>query len=57
MQRMLRASEIAGIRASAIHAKDQDARRFYEHFEFAHSPTDSAHLFVLLKDLRRIISE
>jgi GNAT superfamily N-acetyltransferase len=57
MQRTLRAAEIAGIRALAVHAKDEEARRFYEHFDFVPSPTDPMHLFVLLKDVRRIIAE
>jgi len=56
MQRTLQAAEIAGIRALAVHAKDEDARRFYEHFDFVPSPTDPMHLFVLLKDVRRIVS-
>jgi len=55
MQRTLQAADIAGIRAFAVHAKDEEARRFYEHFDFMASPTDSMHLFVLLKDVRRII--
>jgi GNAT superfamily N-acetyltransferase len=57
MERTLQAAEIAGIRAFAVHAKDDEARRFYEHFDFIPSPTDPMHLFVLLKDVRRIISE
>ncbi len=57
MQRTLQAADIAGIRAFAVHAKDDEARRFYQHFDFIPSPTDQMHLFVLLKDVRRIISE
>ncbi len=56
MQRTLQAADIAGIRALAVHAKDEAARRFYEHFDFIPSPTDPLHLFVLLKDVRRILS-
>jgi GNAT superfamily N-acetyltransferase len=56
MQRTVQAAEIAGIRAFAVHAKDEEARRFYEKFDFIPSPTDPMHLFVLLKDVRRIIS-
>ncbi len=52
MRRTLQAADIAGIRAFAVHAKDEPARRFYEHFGFAPSPTDPLHLFLLLKDLR-----
>jgi GNAT superfamily N-acetyltransferase len=57
MQRTLQAADIAGIRALAVHAKDEAARHFYEHFNFVPSPTDPMHLFVLLKDVRRIVSE
>jgi GNAT superfamily N-acetyltransferase len=56
MQRTLQAADIAGIRSFAVHAKDDEARRFYEHFDFVPSPTDPMHLFVLLKDVRRIIA-
>lgn len=55
MQRTLQAAEIAGIRAIAVHAKDESAIGFYQHFDFIPSPTDPLHLFVLLKDVRRII--
>jgi len=57
MQRTLQAADIAGIRALAVHAKDEAARAFYLKFDFIPSPTDPMHLFVLLKDVRRIISE
>ncbi|HVY35194.1 MAG TPA: GNAT family N-acetyltransferase [Caulobacteraceae bacterium] len=52
MLRTLQAADIAGLRALAVHAKDDEARRFYEHFDFAPSPSDPMHLMVLLKDLR-----
>lgn len=55
MQRTLQAADIAGIRAFAVHAKDEGAKRFYEKFDFIPSPTDPMHLFVLLKDVRRIV--
>ena len=56
MQRTLQAADIAGIRALAVHAKDEDARNFYQRFDFLPSATDPMHLFVLLKDVRKIIS-
>jgi GNAT superfamily N-acetyltransferase len=56
MQRTLQAAEIAGIRAFAVHAKDDEASTFYRKFDFIPSPTDPMHLFVLLKDVRRIIA-
>lgn len=53
--RTLSAAEIAGLRAFAVHAKDDEARAFYEHFGFVPSPSDPMHLFVLLKDARVLI--
>jgi GNAT superfamily N-acetyltransferase len=50
--RTLQAADIAGIRVLAVHAKDEEARRFYEKFDFIPSLTDPLHLFVLLKDIR-----
>lgn len=52
--RTLAAADIAGIRALAVHAKDERARGFYEYFGFRPSPSDPLHLFVLLKDLQGI---
>jgi predicted N-acetyltransferase YhbS len=57
MLRTLQAADIAGIRAMVVHAKDDDARAFYERFGFAPAPTDPYHLFVLLKDVRAILKE
>ena len=56
LARILQAAEIAGIRPFAVQAKDEQARAFYAKFEFNPSPTDPMHLFVLLKDVRRIVS-
>jgi GNAT superfamily N-acetyltransferase len=50
--RTLQAADIAGIRALAVHAKDDAARAFYRRFDFVESPTDPLHLFALIKDLR-----
>ena len=44
LARTLQAADIAGIRAVIVHAKDNEARRFYEHFDFDPSPTDPYHL-------------
>ncbi len=54
--RTLAAADIAGLRAFAVHAKDEQARSFYEHFNFIASPSDPMHLFVLLKDIRALIA-
>lgn len=56
MLRTLQAAEIAGIRAFAVHAKDDKAKAFYERFDFLPSPTHPYHLFRLLKDLRAILT-
>lgn len=53
--RTLQAADIAGIRAFMVHAKDDDARRFYEHFDFVASPSDPLHLYVLLKDVKALL--
>jgi len=49
------AADIAGIRAFAVHAKDNAARSFYEHFDFVASPSDPFHLFLLMKDIRALL--
>ena len=51
------AADIAGIRALLVHAKDDEARAWYEALEFEPSPTDPRHLFLLMKDLRAMLSE
>lgn len=56
LERTLQAADIAGIRAFAVHAKDGPVRSFYERFDFVPSPTDPLHLFLLLKDVRHIMS-
>ncbi|MEK7407498.1 MAG: GNAT family N-acetyltransferase [Acidobacteriota bacterium] len=55
MLRTLQAADIAGIRAFAVHAKDDEAKAFYERFDFSASPSDPHHLFRLLKDIRAIL--
>jgi hypothetical protein len=57
MLRTLQAAEIAGIRAFAVRAKDDEARAFYEHFDFVSSPGDPCHLFRLLKGIRDSLAQ
>jgi len=52
LQRAASASGQIGARAVVVHAKDEEARAFYERFDFEPSPTDPLHLFLLMKDLR-----
>jgi GNAT superfamily N-acetyltransferase len=53
LRRTLQAADIAGIRAVAVQAKDEQASAFNHHFGFVPSPTDPLHLYLLVKDLRR----
>lgn len=57
LRRTARAADIAGIRALLVHAKDERARRWYEQFDFDPSPTDPLHLFLMMKEIRRILYE
>jgi GNAT superfamily N-acetyltransferase len=50
--RTLQVADVVGIRALAVHAKDDQAAAFYRHFGFAPSPTDLRHLFMIIKDIR-----
>jgi GNAT superfamily N-acetyltransferase len=50
--RALQVADIVGVRALAVHAKDDRAVSFYRHFGFTPSPTDTRHLFMLIKDIR-----
>ena len=52
MRRTLNASDIAGIRALVVHAKDSEASRFYEHLGFIPFPGKMLTLYRLLKDMR-----
>ncbi|MFM2065735.1 MAG: hypothetical protein RLZZ584_644 [Pseudomonadota bacterium] len=55
MRRTVRAADIAGIRALAVHAKGEKAAAFYRRFDFMPSPTDPLHLYLLVKDLARVV--
>jgi len=50
--RTLQVADVVGIRALAVHAKDDQATAFYRHFGFIPSPTDARHLFMIIKDIR-----
>jgi GNAT superfamily N-acetyltransferase len=53
--RTVQAADIAGIRAMVVHAKDDEARAWYERSEFEPSPTDPYHLFLLMKDIKALL--
>lgn len=56
LQRTAQAADIAGIRCLLVHAKDDAARQWYESWEFEPSQTDSYHLFLILKDLKALLT-
>lgn len=54
--RTAQAADTIGARALLVHAKDDGAKAFYEHFTFEASPSDPYHLLLIMKDLLQIIS-
>lgn len=48
------AADTVGARAVLVHAKDDNAKSFYEHFNFEPSSSDPYHLMLITKDLLRI---
>ena len=53
--RALQAADIAGVRALVVHAKDENARSFYQHYGFEDGFGDPNALYFLTKDLRAMI--
>jgi len=58
IRRSVRIAEDVGVRALLIHARDEDAQRFYmRQAEFQESPTDPRHLFLHMKHARSLIAD
>lgn len=55
LQRAVGAAELVGIRAVVVHALDDEAARFYEHFSFAPVSDDSRTLMVPLAAVRAVL--
>src|SRR6185437_9378774 len=55
LSRVGEAADIVAVRVVMVHAIDEPARKFYEHFEFEPSPIDPFQLLLLLKDLRKAL--
>lgn len=53
--RTAQAADIAGIRALLVHAKDEEAKAWYEKFDFEPSSTDPLHLFLLMKEIKALV--
>ena len=56
IRRTLTASDTLGIRAMLIHALSEEARAFYERYQFIRSPADDMMLMATMSDLRRAIT-
>jgi ribosomal protein S18 acetylase RimI-like enzyme len=54
-KRTINASEIAGLRAMFVVAKNKKAYTFYKKYGFMESGVDEFHLFLLLKDILKSI--
>lgn len=56
LRRTLRAADEIGARAFVVHAKDEEARAFYEgRFGMQPFPQNRLHLYLLMKDVERIV--
>lgn len=55
--RTAQAADTIGIRAMLAHAIDENAKRFYQHFNFEVAPVDPMHLMLLMKDLRALLRQ
>ena len=55
--RIARAADIVGARAVLVHAIDEQAKKFYEHFDFEPSPVHDLQLMLLMKDLRKALGQ
>lgn len=55
--RVAAAAEKIGARALLVHALDDEARAFYERFDFERSPVNEYHLMLLMKDLRTLLGQ
>lgn len=54
--RSVRASDIAGLRAFMIHAKDESAKNFYQKLGFISAPHNEFHLFMKMSDIKESLS-
>jgi GNAT superfamily N-acetyltransferase len=55
--RTAQAADTIGARALLVHAKDDSAKAFYQHFDFEPSPSDPYHLLLIMKDLLHIVGK
>jgi GNAT superfamily N-acetyltransferase len=55
--RTAQAADTIGARALLVHAQDESAKAFYQHFTFEPSPSDPYHLLLIMKDLLRVVGK
>ncbi len=55
--RAVRASEIAGLRAVLVHAKDETAKNFYQKLGFQSAPHNKFHLFMKISDIKASLTD
>ena len=55
--RAIQAADIAGLRAFLIHAKDENAKSFYQKFGFLSAPFNELHLFLKMSDIRASLAD
>ena len=55
LRRTVQVADIASLRAIVVHAKDEPAKTFYEHFGYTAVPSKPLTLYALLKDVRKMI--
>lgn len=55
--RSSQAADIISARAVLVHAIDDEAKEFYEHFGFEKCPANDLHLMLLMKDLRSYLAQ
>jgi GNAT superfamily N-acetyltransferase len=56
LMRTAQAADTIGARALLVHAKDDEAKAFYQHFTFEPSPSDPYHLLLIMKDLLQMVA-
>lgn len=56
LKRFLQAQSIIAARALVVHAKDDRAAEFYQHFGFVPSPLDPYHLYLMTKDIHECLA-
>lgn len=57
LEQVLRVSQVVGIFAVEVRAKEEEAKRFYEHYGFKRMLDDDLHLYLSVKVLPKLFGE